>query len=186
MKTTKWTNGLCALTIGASVIGTAMPVMASEAPVAAAEVTEQGGALNGTGEHKYDVRRGAFEQEGGSNVPVSRGRFEQPSSDKAEKTADSKISDKKELGDKKQDVKKDDKRAAERISDAKHTTDKTSEVKASESKLPETKAPETVSPEMKKPEAGTSGNTNHRIPKTKSSEQDKAQELPSLNPDLDN
>ena len=95
MKTTKWTNGLCALAIGASVIGTAMPVMASEAPVAAAEVTEQGGALNGTGEHKYDVRRGAFEQGGGSDIQVSRGRFEQPSSDKAEKTADSKISDKK-------------------------------------------------------------------------------------------
>lgn len=70
MKTTKWMNGLCALAVGAAVLGTAVPYASA-----------YDGALNGNGEHKYDVRRGAYEQEGGSDIQVSRGRYEQPKPD---------------------------------------------------------------------------------------------------------
>ena len=68
MKTSKWMNGLCALAIGAAVLGTAMPAMAAEA---------DGSGLNATGGHKYDVRRGAYEQEGGSQVKVKPGKYKQ-------------------------------------------------------------------------------------------------------------
>ena len=64
MKTSKWMNGLCALAVGAAVLGTAMPYASA-----------YDGALNGNGPHKYDVRRGAYEQEGGSTVKVKPGRY---------------------------------------------------------------------------------------------------------------
>ncbi|WP_462332915.1 hypothetical protein [Schwartzia sp. (in: firmicutes)] len=64
MKTSKWMNGLCALAVGAAVLGTAMPYASA-----------YDGALNGDGPHKYDVRRGAYEQEGGSTIKVKPGRY---------------------------------------------------------------------------------------------------------------
>lgn len=42
---------------------------------------EEGSDGDGPREYKYDVRRGMYEQEGGSDTEVSRGMYEQPSPD---------------------------------------------------------------------------------------------------------
>ena len=45
------------------------------------EAREKRGENNEQREYAYDVRRGMYEQEGGSDTEVRRGMYEQPSED---------------------------------------------------------------------------------------------------------
>ena len=68
----KWSRRLCAAVIGAAVVGT---------PLFAVHAGEEDGGMSRHGQHRYDVRRGMYEKEGGSDTEVSRGMYEQPSED---------------------------------------------------------------------------------------------------------
>ena len=65
----KWQKRLAAAILGAVVAG--MPLFAAEA-------VEATFSQNG---ERYDVRRGMYEKEGGSDTEVRRGQYEQPSED---------------------------------------------------------------------------------------------------------
>ena len=65
---TKWNRRIFAAVLGATVVG---------APLFAVHADP---AFSRDGE-RYDVRRGMYEQEGGSDTQVRRGMYEQPSED---------------------------------------------------------------------------------------------------------
>ena len=64
----KWNRRIFAAVLGAAVVG---------APLFAVHADP---AFSRDGE-RYDVRRGMYEQEGGSDTQVRRGMYEQPSAD---------------------------------------------------------------------------------------------------------
>ena len=71
-KAAKWMRGLGALMMAAAVTGASLPV------AWAAEDEGPRDGLGGSGEYKYNVRRGMYQQEGGATHHVKPGRYAQP------------------------------------------------------------------------------------------------------------